>query len=180
MLAGMHPTDSSGLSGLRWLPPPQRWAPLLRLLPEALPGLAFERAARHALGAGLGDPVLQELAGRRVGIEAKDLALRLVLVLDGGSLRALDPGVDCEVCVRGNLVDLLQLASRREDADTLFFQRRLELTGDVELGLFLRNLLDRLPWESLPLATRIVLQRGAALATDARAAWRAARLRRPP
>ena len=76
--------------------------------------------------------------------------------------------------MRGTLTDLLQLASRREDADTLFFQRRLTLTGDVELGLRVRNLLDQLPWERFPLATRILLDRGARFSEEARAAWRAA------
>lgn len=75
--------------------------------------------------------------------------------------------------VRGTLTDLLQLASRREDADTLVFQRRLTLTGDVELGLRVRNLLDQLPWEHFPLATRILLDRGARFSEEARAAWRA-------
>ena len=68
--------------------------------------------------------------------------------------------------------DLLLLASRLEDADTLFFQRRLEVTGDTELGLTARNLLDRLPWESVPLGVRILLHRGARLAREARDARR--------
>ena len=64
----------------------------------------------------------------------------------------------------------MRLASRLEDADTLFFQRRLELTGDTELGLTARNLLDRLPWESVPLGLRVVLNRCARLASEARSA----------
>ena len=66
------------------------------------------------------------------------------------------------------------LASRLEDADTLFFHRRLELTGDVELGLAVRNLLDQLPWDSLPLGLRIALNRGARLARAARDTYRSA------
>ena len=57
--------------------------------------------------------------------------------------------------------------------DTLFFQRTLVLTGDTELGLTARNLLDRLPWESVPLGLRIALNRGARLARAAREAHRA-------
>ena len=68
--------------------------------------------------------------------------------------------------------DLL-LASRLEDADTLFFQRRLELSGDTELGLTLRNVLDRLPWEQVPLGLRIALNRLARFARAARMAHRA-------
>ena len=40
----------------------------------------------------------------------------------------------------------LKLLSRQEDPDTLFFNRELELTGDTELGLFVKNMLDALEW----------------------------------
>ena len=84
----------------------------------------------------------------------------------------LGPHAPAESTVRGSATDLLLLASRLEDADTLFFQRRLQLTGDVELGLTVRNLLDQLPWEKIPLGLRIALDRGARLARAAREAWR--------
>ena len=37
---------------------------------------------------------------------------------------------------------LLQLATQQVDPDTLFFRRKLLVTGDTELGLQLKNLLD--------------------------------------
>jgi predicted lipid carrier protein YhbT len=84
----------------------------------------------------------------------------------------LGPDAEAESTVRGGATDLLLLASRLEDADTLFFQRRLQLTGDTELGLAVRNLLDQLPWETIPLGLRIALNRGARFARAARAAYR--------
>ena len=51
--------------------------------------------------------------------------------------------------------------------------RRLVLTGDTELGLTVRNLLDRLPWQDLPLAQRIALQRGSRLLRAAREQYHA-------
>jgi predicted lipid carrier protein YhbT len=77
--------------------------------------------------------------------------------------------------VRGEVTDLMLLASRLEDADTLFFHRRLQLTGDVELGLLVRNLLDQLPWETLPRPLRTALEGGARLARAAREAREPAR-----
>ncbi len=44
----------------------------------------------------------------------------------------------------------LALALRREDPDTLFFTRRLVMTGDTELGLIVKNLLDAIDWSRLP------------------------------
>jgi predicted lipid carrier protein YhbT len=120
----------------------------------------------------LASGALAALESRRIGIEVDDLGLRWVVVLRDGGMRACADGESAEATVRGSATDLLLLASRREDADTLFFQRRLRLTGDTELGLTARNLLDQLPWEDVPLGLRIALHRGAGLAQAARAAHR--------
>lgn len=120
----------------------------------------------RVLEAPLREGTLEFMRGRRLGIEVSDLRLQWVLELHGDRLCVTD-GVP-EASVRGNATDLLLLASRLEDADTLFFQRTLVLTGDTELGLTARNLLERLPWASVPLGLRIVLNRGARLAAAAR------------
>lgn len=156
---------------LRLLPPPRRIAPLLRVMPPPVHKRLLERAMARVLAAPLRDGTLDFMAGRRLGIEVSDLGLRWVVELQGQRLAAVDAAA--EATVRGSATDLLLLAGRLEDADTLFFQRRLVLTGDVELGLTARNLLDRLPWESVPLGLRIALNRGARLARAARSAHQA-------
>lgn len=157
---------------LRLVPPPARWAPLLRRLPGGLQAVALEQAMRQALAALEADDALDALDGRRIGIEVHDLGLRWVVTRRDGRLCASVRDEPAEATVRGGVTDLLLLAARLEDADTLFFQRRLVLTGDTELGLTARNLLDRLPWERMPLALRIALNRLARLAAAARQAHR--------
>lgn len=49
--------------------------------------------------------------------------------------------------IAGRLDDLVALARRDEDPDTLFFQRRLMLEGDTATGLLLKNLLDALDFD---------------------------------
>lgn len=155
---------------LRRFPPPARWAPLIRRWPPAWQGRLLEAAVTHLLAQPLRAGQLDFMQGRRLGIEVSDLGLHWVLALQGEHLRATQE--PAEATVRGEATDLLLLASRLEDADTLFFQRRLELTGDTELGLTARNLLDRLPWEEVPLAVRILLNRAARWALAARRAHR--------
>ena len=150
---------------LRLLPPPPRWKPLLQRLPRAIHEPLAVRALGRALSR-LDADTLEIVRGRRLGIEISDLGLAWVLCWNGSRLQACQQAP--EASVRGSATDLMLLASRLEDADTLFFQRRLILTGDTELGLTVRNLLDRLPWEDLPLAQRIVLQRGSRLLRAAR------------
>jgi len=55
-----------------------------------------------------------------------------------------------DVAFRGNLNDLVLIAGRKEDPDTLFFQRRLSIEGDTELGLEVKNLMDSVDLQSLP------------------------------
>ncbi|WP_147652637.1 ubiquinone anaerobic biosynthesis accessory factor UbiT [Vulcaniibacterium gelatinicum] len=157
---------------LRFLPPPARLSPLLRRVPHRWQARWLEAAMRRVLAAPLASGLLAPLQARRIGIEVSDLGLRWVVCVRDGRLQVLDPDAAAEATVRGTATDLLLLASRREDADTLFFQRRLVLTGDTELGLTARNLLDQLPWETVPLGLRIVLHRGAGFVQAARAAYR--------
>ena len=46
--------------------------------------------------------------------------------------------------------DLLLIAGRKQDPDTLFFQRRLQIEGDTELGLEVKNLIDAIDLDQLP------------------------------
>ncbi len=89
-------------------------------------------------------------------LEAKNAVIRL---LDGGvafrftkGRKALvahsgDGPVDLEIS--GNLYDFIQLSLGKEDPDTLFFQRRIRLQGDVELGLETKNLIYGLELDAL-------------------------------
>lgn len=171
MSTSTPPRSASAL--LRWVPPPRYWRRALRVVPLGMRDAAALRLLARAIASPEAQRNLRPVEGRRIGIEVQDLGLRWVVELHGEALRFGDG--EAEATVRGSATDLLLLASRLEDADTLFFQRRLMLTGDTELGLLLRNLLDRLPWESLPLALRIVVQRGARIADQARAAYHASR-----
>lgn len=153
---------------LRLLPPPARLAPLARAVPFAVRARVLEQAMARVLAGPIAGGALEFMRGRRLGLEVSDLGLRWVVELRDGRLSVCAPGVESEAAVRGTLTDLLLLAARLEDADTLFFHRRLLLTGDTELGLTARNMLDQLPWESIPLGLRIALDRTARLAAHAR------------
>ncbi len=173
-IAFTMPTSFSRSSGaprlLRLLPPPRRMAPLLRALPARWQRRLLEAAMARVLEAPLREGALDFMRGRRLAIEVSDLHLQWVVALREQALCVIN--AEPEATVRGSVTDLLLLAGRLEDADTLFFQRRLVLTGDTELGLTARNMLERLPWETIPLGLRIALNRGARFARAARAAHR--------
>jgi predicted lipid carrier protein YhbT len=63
----------------------------------------------------------------------------------------------------GNADTFLLLATQREDADSLFFQRLLRIEGDTATGLHLKNFLDAFGEPKLPGPARVALERFADL-----------------
>lgn len=64
---------------------------------------------------------------------------------------------DADVSFSADASDLLMIAARKQDPDTLFFQRRLVIEGDTELGLYVKNLMDAIELEQMPKALRVML-----------------------
>ena len=65
------------------------------------------------------------------------------------------PQREPDLAFAANLSAYLQLLARQEDPDTLFFNRELEITGDTELGLIVKNMLDAVEWPKLPSLHRL-------------------------
>jgi O2-independent ubiquinone biosynthesis accessory factor UbiT len=85
---------------------------------------------------------LAPLRGRVLRLEVPGLPFAPQVTMDTIGLRPAFGRPD--VTVRASLADYAALALGREDADTLFFTRRLVMEGDTALGLELRNALDAL------------------------------------
>lgn len=69
---------------------------------------------------------------------------------DGRFRPVFHPDREPDLAFAANLSAYLQLLARQEDPDTLFFNRELEITGDTELGLIVKNMLDAVDWPRLP------------------------------
>jgi predicted lipid carrier protein YhbT len=128
--------------------------PRLLALPMAVVPASFHAAVavtalNHALAVQLARDELDFLAGRRVMLDVQDANIKLLLTVTDTALAAA--GGDPDLVVRGTLYDFLLLAARREDPDTLFFQRRLHMEGDTELGLGLKNFLAALDEDEVAL-----------------------------
>ena len=93
-------------------------------------------------------------------IEIPDLMLSFSVSAENGKLQVNVPARPDEVRFRSDLQSILDIINRNADPDTLFFNRRLLITGDTELGLELKNLLDRIdPAERLPEKVSHLLKR---------------------
>lgn len=124
----------------------------LQLLPEAPPAHLLALALNAGLCFGLVPrSALEPLLGKTVSLEATDLGTRVRLGYDGNRFSAYAGRAPIDLTIRSTVSGFLALALRREDPDTLFFTRRLVMTGDTELGLVVKNALDAIDWARLPL-----------------------------
>ncbi len=90
------------------------------------------------------------LSQRVINVFVTDAELRFSVKLDEGKLYVRNAVAEADVTIEGTVYTFLLLATRKEDADTLFFRRQLKTSGDTELGLHVKNFLDGLEPETLP------------------------------
>ena len=117
-------------------------APLAARLP-AFPGSVLLAAGANLAFGTAAVEALAPLFGKTVRIRVTDAGLDFHFEVNASGFaacRAAPPAVMISAGAR----DFLRLARREVDADTLFFDRRLSIEGDTELGLLLKNRLDAL------------------------------------
>jgi len=130
--------------------------PLLsQLFPEPPHAILLAHLFNHAMRGQAFIERLAELRGKCVRLDVEDVPLELQFRVVEGGVRA-DCRSEPHVTIRGRLADFWQIATRREDPDTLFFHRRLCIEGETETGLCLKNLLDALDYD-VPAHLRAVL-----------------------
>ena len=123
----------------------------VELIPQKLHTAAIVKILNSLLAEPLREGDLDFLKDQSVSVDITDLNLRFALTLDESDKLAGRQWQEKDsLNLKGNLYEFLLLASRTEDADTLFFQRRLKMEGSTDLGLEVKNLLDGLDMETIP------------------------------
>lgn len=115
-----------------------------RNIPVPLKQLAAEAPLNRIFAQAIDDGEFDDFDGRRIRLEVNGGQPGITIGFWAGRLRVIDgPG---EATIRGSLTAFKKLAERNLDPDQLFFQRKLVIEGDTELGLALKNLLDSVEW----------------------------------
>lgn len=120
-------------------------------LPRALKTRPIQRAVNILFASHIEAGELQFLTERDVVVCITDAELDFTLNLIDDRLLVSAPVDDADLTIEGTVYTFLQLATRNEDSDTLFFRRQLKMSGDTELGLYVKNFLESIEPESLPL-----------------------------
>ena len=128
-----------------------RILPFATHVPFFLQRLTLQRSLNQVFAQAMKDELFDILEQRWMRLQVNDLNLSWCLSKDPNSNRLLiKDRAPVEVTISGNWREFLLLASRQEDPDTLFFRRRLQIDGDTELGLAVKNMIDSLDSEDLP------------------------------
>ncbi|MFT4764140.1 MAG: putative lipid carrier protein YhbT [Oleispira sp.] len=106
------------------------------------------------------------LDGKIVEVEIRDLSAKWyftkigqqLVMLDIDKAKVLTVEPEADVVFSASVDALVLMASQKVDPDTLFFNRKLKITGDTELGLEIKNLFDQFDLELLDKPFRKVLE----------------------
>lgn len=129
---------------------PAAIASVVAHLPQQPPTLALTTLLNAALGRVLPRDALEPLTGRHLCLRVTDAGLSLDFSLGERGFQRASPRAKPDLVLAACARDYLALALREEDADSLFFSRRLIMEGDTELGLLVKNTLDAVDWDALP------------------------------
>ena len=129
-----------------------------RVIPYAVQKQVLSLVLNQAFREPLQHGELDFLEGARVRIKVTDLCIDWLIRVDKDKFTPIERTEKDDVCISGECPDFVLLATRQVDPDTLFFQRRIKIEGDTELGLGIKNTMDSMDWEDLPLPLRRLLQ----------------------
>ncbi|HCT6465082.1 ubiquinone anaerobic biosynthesis accessory factor UbiT [Klebsiella pneumoniae] len=128
----------------------------VKLAPFALKRQVLEQVLSWQFRQALAEGELEFLEGRWLSIHVRGIGLLWYTSVVDGRL-VVSQQADADVSFSADASDLLMIAARKQDPDTLFFQRRLVIEGDTELGLYVKNLMDAIELEQMPKALRVML-----------------------
>lgn len=129
-----------------------------RLTPYAVQKRVLSLVLNQAFREPLRHGELDFLEDAKVRIRVTDLNIDWLIRVGADAFRPLDRSLAEDVSISGESPDFVLLATRQADPDTLFFQRRIRIEGDTELGLGIKNTMDSMDWDDLPLPLRRLLQ----------------------
>lgn len=115
-------------------------------LPGKPPRFVLVFALNTMLQRGLLPADMSLFAGRKFEIDVLDAGIKVRFsATDTKFIDSKFEGTP-DLRLAANGIDFMRMMLREEDPDTLFFNRKLQIEGDTELGLITKNLLDSVEW----------------------------------
>ncbi|PKH05208.1 SCP2 domain-containing protein [Moritella sp. Urea-trap-13] len=128
-----------------------------KVLPFSLQEKVLSQVLNRVFAETLADDEFEFLEQKWLQVEITDLGINWFISCADSKLIIAPSAASVDVSFKGNLNELVLITARKEDPDTLFFQRRLKIEGDTELGLEVKNMLDSFDLDELPKAVTTLL-----------------------
>jgi predicted lipid carrier protein YhbT len=129
----------------------------LAIVPDKLKLDLLAKLLNIMLKPQLDESELDFMQGKWVEINVADIGLRFQISFEQQLI--LSNNAQADVTFTANVPELLLVAAVKEDPDTLFFQRKLLIDGDTELGLEVKNLLLSIELDSLPTGAKMAIEK---------------------
>lgn len=119
---------------------------LLKLAPGRLHNLIFKIIVDKTINKHPGVcQRLGEIKGKVFQLQARDINRCYSFYVEDERVKVDFEGkMKPDVVMQGNFGTFLRLFLHKDDADSLFFSRRLVIKGDVKTSVFFKNLLEHL------------------------------------
>lgn len=122
----------------------------LKIMPNKLKIQLINKAMNHFFKTAIEDGELDFLANKSFQINVEDIDYSTTITIENNLLIAKDNQSKADVILKSTFNPLILLISRKEDPDTLFFNRALAIEGNTALVLEIKNWLDSLDFDLLP------------------------------
>jgi len=121
---------------------------ILRGIPDIVHSHLLSNGFNHLLQGQHFSSRLQQLQGKRLWLTITDAGSTWRFRIQDGRFQPDYRQNKPDIHISGQCYDFLRLATREEDPDTLFFARQLSMEGNTEDGLYLKNMLDAMEFNS--------------------------------
>lgn len=125
-------------------------------LPERPPQYALVTLLNQLLNRGILPADMSLLANRIFEIVVSDMGMTIRFSANEQKFLVNSSGGEPDLRLTANTAEFFKMMLRKEDPDTLFFNRKLDIEGDTELGLIAKNLLDSIDWTRVPFMKLLV------------------------
>lgn len=129
---------------------------ITKLLPNKPVQYTLVTTLNQLLKKGILPADMSLLAGRQFEIIIDDLGLVINFTANEEKFLVTRYQGEPDLRFSADMINFTKMMLRKEDPDTLFFNRKLQIEGDTELGLIVKNLLDSIDWSTVPFMKSIV------------------------
>lgn len=134
------------------------------LVPFAVQRYVTQRVLNPLLAEAIADGDLDLLRGRVLALSIAETGQTWFFTLVEDRLQLVQQCAPADVCISGSFEAFLLISNHLEDPDTLFFQRELDIEGDTELGLTIKNCLHNVDTATLHAPLRLLLEAAGGIA----------------